>query len=46
MSLFTPIKKQELEKVPNSDYIKTENKPDEEVAKPADPATPDTTETK
>jgi len=46
MSVFTPIKKQEQSKVPNSQYIKTENKPDEAVTKPSEPAAPAQPESK
>ena len=45
MSVFAPIKKQEQSKVPNSQYIKTENKP-EEAAKPAEPVNPTQPEAK
>lgn len=46
MSVFTPIKKQEQSKVPHSQYIKTEDKPDEAVTKPAEPAEPTQPEAK
>lgn len=39
MSVFAPIKKQEQSKVPNSQYIRAENKPEEET-KPAEPVNP------
>jgi hypothetical protein len=38
MSVFTPEKRQAQTKVSNSQYIKTENKPDEETTKPDAPA--------
>lgn len=40
MAVHTPIKKQEQARIPNSQYIKTENKPDEAATKPAEPANP------
>jgi hypothetical protein len=41
MSVFTPIKSNKKEsKIHHSQYIKTENKPDEET-KPAEPVNPD-----
>jgi hypothetical protein len=40
MSVFTPIKKDEEAKVHHSQYIRTENTPDETGTKPADPAAP------
>jgi hypothetical protein len=40
MSVLTSIKKQEQSRIPNSKYIKTENKPDESGTKPAEPTTP------
>ena len=39
MSIFAPIKNQEQPKVPNSQYIRTENAPEEET-KPAEPVSP------
>lgn len=45
MSVFAPIKKQERSKVPNSQYIRTENTP-EEATKPAEPANPTQPEAK
>ncbi|HSW85235.1 MAG TPA: hypothetical protein VLF79_01300 [Candidatus Saccharimonadales bacterium] len=45
MSVFTP-KKQEQSKVPNSQYIKTGNTPDEAVTKPSEPVAPAQPETK
>jgi len=41
MSLFNS-KKKEQSKVPNSQYIKTENTPDEAVTKPSEPEKPET----
>ena len=46
MSVFTPIKKQEVIKVPNSHYIRTENKPGEEETKTTEPVNPDQPEAK
>ena len=46
MSVFTPIKINKTSKVPNSDYIRTENKPDEAGTKPAAPTTPAAPEAK
>jgi hypothetical protein len=46
MSVYTAIKKQEQSRVPNSQHIKTENKPDEAGTKPADPVTPTQPEAK
>ena len=46
MSIFTPIKINKRNKVDSSEYIRTMNKADEEVAKPAETAAPETTETK
>ena len=46
MSVITPIKAQEHSKVHHSQYIRTENKPDEADAKPADPVTPTPPEAK
>jgi len=40
MSVFTPVKKDEESKVHNSQYIRTENTPDETGTKPADPVKP------
>ena len=45
MSVFAPIKKQEQSKVPNSQYIRTEGKP-EEAANPTEPVTPTQPEAK
>lgn len=41
MSVFTPFKpiNTNKPKVHNSEYIRTENKPDDASAKPAEPAT-------
>jgi hypothetical protein len=39
MTIVTPIKINTFNKVRNSDYIRTENVPDE-TTKPAEPATP------
>jgi hypothetical protein len=39
MSVFTTIKKQKQAKIPNSKYIKTENKPDDAGTKPTEPTT-------
>lgn len=39
MSVFTPTKKLYQPKVHYSQYIRTANKPDEEGATPAEPAT-------
>jgi hypothetical protein len=36
MSVFAPFKKKEQSKVPNSQYIKTENEPDKEDTKPSE----------
>lgn len=47
MSLFAPSKKQEQIKVPNSQYIKTENQSDDGDTKPAEqPVNPDQPEAK
>lgn len=41
MSVFTMLKKHEQpSKVPNSAYIRTENKPEDDTPKPAEPPTP------
>lgn len=41
MSVFTPTKTAKDIKVRNSQYIKTENKPDEADTKPAEPVNPE-----
>jgi hypothetical protein len=42
MSVFAAFKKKEQFKVPNSQYIRTENEQDKEDAKPSDqPVSPD-----
>lgn len=46
MSVHTPIKKQEQERVPYMQFIKTENKPDDVETKPAEPAKPEQPEAK
>jgi hypothetical protein len=46
MSVFTPTKNITESKVRNSQYIKTENKPDEAETKPAEPANPEQPEAK
>lgn len=40
MSVQTPIKKQEQARIPNSQYIKTEDKPAEADTKPETPEAP------
>ena len=49
MAVYLPIKKQEQERIPNSQYIKkikTENSADEAVTEPVTPPTPEQPETK
>jgi len=47
MSVFAPFKKEEQSKVPNSQYIKTENELNKEDTKPSErPASPAPTEAK
>ena len=47
MSVFAPFKKKEHFKVPNSQFIKTENAPDKEDTKPSEaPVNPDQPEAK
>lgn len=46
MSVFTPIKSNVTNKVHYSDYIRTENKPDESGTKPAETETPAAPEAK
>jgi len=47
MSVFATFKKKEQSKVPNSQYIRTENEPDKEDTKPSEqPATPAPSEAK
>lgn len=47
MSVFTSTKhNKEASKVHNSQYIKTENKPDEPVETPNEPAKPEESESK
>ncbi|HSX16308.1 MAG TPA: hypothetical protein VLF40_05945 [Candidatus Saccharimonadales bacterium] len=40
MSVFTPARINQSYKVRNSDYIHTENKPDDGTTKPAEPVSP------
>jgi len=45
MSVFATFKKKEHFKVPNSQYIKTENEPDKEDTKPSEqPVNPEQSE--
>lgn len=47
MSVFATFKNKQQSKVPNSQYIKTENEPDKEDTKPSEqPATPAPSEAK
>ena len=46
MSIFTPTKSNEHNKVDSSEYIRTVNKADDEVAKPAESVAPETAEAK
>lgn len=47
MSVVTPLKKvTELSKVHNSEYIRTENKPNDAGAEPTKPADPEQPEAK
>jgi len=46
MSIFTPIKINKHNKVNSSEYIRTTNMADDETAKPAETAAPETTEAK
>jgi len=47
MSVFAPLKKaKEQSKVHHSQYIRTENTPDEAAPKPAEPVTPTKPEAK
>lgn len=47
MSVFAPFKKEKQSQVPNSQYIRTENEPVKEDAKPSEqPATPAPSEAK
>lgn len=47
MSVFATFKNKEQSKVPNSQYIKTENEPDKEDTKPSEqPTTPAPSEAK
>jgi len=47
MSIFATLKNKEQSKVPNSQYIRTENEPVKEYTKPSEqPATPAPSEAK